>query len=202
MPRKTFLFVTLMILTFPLSKGTNPVVAYDIDEAKEICNNLPLDPVEGIWLYPEDKVTVLILSGNDGMEQHSLLKYTISVIESSDTRLSPGEILGYLQATPEAKTYKIELLTERKNELLLKPKSCIATLSADKDVFLIKRQNSGLKGRLNLNFNRLLPGFWKIVSAGISSSGNSNKKEVPVGMIKLHPSYDGNGSSKRKPRYL
>ena len=201
MPRKIFLFV-MVILTFPLSKGADPVVAYDIDEAKEICDNLPLDPVEGIWLYPEDKVTVLILSGNDGMEQHSLLKYTISIIESSDTRLSPGEILGYLQATPEAKTYKIELLTERKNELLLKPKSCIATLSADKDVFIIKRQNSGLKGRLNLNLNRLLPGFWKIVSAGISSSGNNNKKEVPVGMIKLHPSYDGNGSSKRKPRYL
>ena len=176
-------------------------VAYDMEQAKEICNKLPLETIEGVWMYPDDHVTVLILNEHTPFHSHSLPTYVISVVESSDTRLSPGDVIGRMEATPEDRAYKIELATEKKNELLLKPKSCLARISSEGDSFTIKKQKSGLKGRLNLNFNRLLPGFWKIVSTGISTGGG-NKIEPATGMIKIYPSYDGNGSSRRKPRYL
>lgn len=177
----------------------SPETAYDLDKAKEICDRLPLEDIEGIWLYPDDKVTVMIMNDSEGLG-NSLPSYSISVVETSDVRLKRGEVIGRLKATAEDRVFQIELSTEKKNDLLLKPKSCLATLSKDGDTFIIKKQKSPFKGRLNFNFNRLLPGFWKIVSAGLSQNGNS--LQPPVGMVKIYPSYDGNGSSRRKVRYL
>lgn len=182
--------------------ATNPRVAYDIDMAIDICGDLPLESVEGIWLYPEDQVTVMILRTDAGLAGNTFPEYAISVVETSDTRLHPGDVIGQLTATPDSKTFKIELATEKKNDYYLKPKTCLATLSNDGDTFVFKKGKTGLKGRLSLNLNRLLPGFWKIISTGISTSSGNSRLEAPVGMVKIYPSYDGNGSSRRKTRYL
>lgn len=195
------ILASILALVCPESKAQAPLKAYDIDMAKEICSGLPLDNVEGIWVYPDDKVTVLILNDNTG-GSNRLESYSITVVETSDASLHPGEEIGRLMATADEKTFRIELATEKNNELLLKPKSVMATLSKDGDTFLIKRQKSPIKGRLNFNFNRLLPGFWKIVSTGITTNGQGNSVQVPVGMVKIYPSYDGNGSSRRRVRYL
>lgn len=189
------------IFVLPLA-AESPRIAYDIDMAKEICGELPLENMEGIWLYPEDGVTVMILNDQDRLNINSLPSYSITVVKTSDARLHPGEEIGKLYATADENVFKIELSTEKNNELLLKPKSCMATLSKDGDSFIIKRQKSPIKGRLNFNFNRLLPGFWKIVSAGITTNGSGNSYQLPIGMVKIYPSYDGNGSSRRKVRYL
>ena len=197
-----FLFGSLLLsLCLPVS-AKSPYTAYDIDMAKEICADLPLENVEGVWLYPEDNITVMILNENDKERKNLLPVYSISVVQTSDSRLHPGDEIGKLFATADENVFKIELSTEKNNELLLKPKSCLATLSKDGDTFFIKREKSPVKARLNLNFNRLLPGFWKIVSTGISSSDKGNSVQYPVGMVKIYPSYDGNGSSRRHVRYL
>lgn len=199
---RIFFFSLSILLISPIRVWASPPrIAYDIDMAREICAELPLENVEGIWVYPDDKVTVMILSDPEDINANVFPSYIISVVQTSDARLHPGEKIGKLTATPQEGVYKIELATERNNELLLKPKSCIATLSKDSESFIIKKQKSPFKARLNLNFNRLLPGFWKIVSTGISQTGNNNLNP-PVGMIKIYPSYDGNGSSRRKVRYL
>ena len=195
-------FLSLLLAGSLSVNAKSPHKAYDIDMAKEICGRLPLENVEGVWLYPDDKVTVMILNDQDNGRNNQLPVYSITVVQTSDSRLHPGEEIGKLYATADENVFKIELSTEKNNEILLKPKSCLGTLSKDGDTFTIKRQKSPLKGRLNLNFNRLLPGFWKIVSAGISSSGNGGMLHPPVGMVKLYPSYDGNGSSRRRIRYL
>ncbi|MCH5241868.1 MAG: hypothetical protein J1F67_05545 [Muribaculaceae bacterium] len=197
-----FIGVLLVAIVGPLNLwGKAPKVAYDLEMAKEICAGLPLENVEGIWLYPDDNVTVMILNDNE-YSGSQLPSYSISVVETSDARLHPGEIIGKLNATVDSYAYKIELSTEKKNDLLLKPKSCIATLSKDGDTFIIKKQKAPFKGRLNFNLNRLLPGFWKIVSIGVSQNNYSNSIQHSVGMVKIFPSYDGNGSSRRKIRYL
>lgn len=194
--------LTLILVLLPQAlKAKEPKVAFDMGQAEEICDDLPLESIEGIWNYPEDNVTVLILADKDNSKYQGNSTYSISVVKTEDTRLKPGEIIGSLTSTAESNIYKIELATERKNDFLIKPKSCLATLTRDGDSFTIKKQKSGLKGRFNLNFNRLLPGFWKIVSTGISTISGSST-EPPVGMVKIYPSYDGNGSSRRKIRYL
>ena len=189
-----------MVLWAINARSETPV-AYDIDMAQEICDRLPLEEVEGIWLYPDDNVTVLLL--NDNHDSHTQLPtYTLKVVETSDARLHPGETIGTLKATSQANIYAIELATERRNGLLLKPVTCMGTLSKEGDSFSFKKQKTPLRGRLNLNFSRLLPGFWKMISTGISSSGTGNSVQLPVGMVKVYPGYDGNGSSRRKIRYL
>lgn len=180
--------------------GARNVTVYDYEAACELCDELPLEGVEGVWIYPDDNVTVLILNDNSD-SPHQMAQYSIRVVETSDAKLHPGELIGKLMATPQEGTYRIELFTERRNEMLLKPKTCIATLSKDEDAFIFKKQKSPLKGRFNLNFSRLLPGFWKMISTGISTA-NSTEVKVPAGMIKVYPSYDANGSSRRKVRYL
>ena len=189
------------LLTVLAVLAASPKVAYDPGMAREICDELPLENVEGIWIYPDDHVTVMILKDKD-TNATAWPTYTVSVVETSDARLHPGDIVGKLKATPRQDTFSIELMTEKKNDYLLKPKSVLATLSKDGDSFLIKRQKAPFKGRLNLSLNRLLPGFWKIVSIGVSQNNNRENIEPPVGMIKIYPSYDGNGSSRRRVRYL
>lgn len=198
MNKKLIISVCSVVLMFLGSHAKSPV-AYDMEMAQDICDELPLEDVEGIWIYPEDNVTVLILGQTN--QNSSLTDYSIRVVETTDARLRPGEEIGKLYATAKDNVYRIELKTESKNEYLLKPKSVLATLSKEGDSFLIQRDQPLFKGRISFNFNRLLPGFWKIVSTGISSTG-SGGVQTPVGMVKVYPSYDGNGSSRRKARYL
>ena len=201
MIRKLF-FVVFILTGFLAGYGKGSRLAYDIEMAKEICAELPLEEVEGVWLYPDDKVTVLILRDDEKGDSNQFPEYSITVVDTSDARLKPGEKIGKLTMTSDERVYKIELLTEKKNDFLLKPKSCLGTLSKDGESFGIKKQKAPFKGRLNLNFNRLLPGFWKIVSVGVSPNGNNTGVTIPTGMVKLYPSYDGNNSSRRRVRYL
>ena len=190
------------MFSFAIINGAeHSVEVQDIDKAKEICQELPLEPVEGIWLYPEDEVTVLILADHSEDAKTMVPVYSITIVETTDARLKPGERIGTLKGTAEEGVFAIELATEKKNDLFLKPKTCLATLGKNEDTFLFKKEKSNLRGRLNLNLNRLLPGFWKIISGGISVSSESGAS-IPTGMIKIYPSYDGNGSSRRKIIYL
>lgn len=181
--------------------GKSPVVC-DVEAAKELLSSRAVDNVEGIWIYPEDNVTVLVMRA-PALSSSAFAAYDITVLESDDCRMSPGEKIGELSATAQANTYQIELFTERKDGRLLKPHSCVATLSKDGDALLLKREKSKMRFRISTNFNRLLPSFWRIVTVGLSGSGTpGGDTKLPVGMMKTYPSYDGNGSSRRQPRWL
>lgn len=174
-------------------------IAYDMGEAREICDALPLEPVEGIWLYPDDNVTVTVLRTSSASSS-SFSEYGIYVVEAEDCGIVPGDKIGTLTATPQPSVFSLQLFTERKDKRLLKPRTCVATLSKEGDYLTFKQPQGGIKFRLGLNATRLLPQFWRIVR--ISASPGSQEEKAPVGMIKTYPSYDGNGSSRRTPRYL
>lgn len=178
-----------------------PTVAFDMDRAREICDSIPLDNIEGIWIYPADNVSVMV-SRKEHTSGISFDEYEITIIESYDCNLIPGECIGSITASSDAKKYSIELFTERKGLSLLKPKKCMATLSNDCDVLTIHHNQSKFKLRLNLNPSVLLPNLWKsVIRIGTTTSGKESDY-APAGMIKIYPSYDGNGSTRRKPRYL
>lgn len=177
--------------------------AHDIDRACEICSSLPLDRIEGVWIYPEDHVTVLILKTAPSSNS-SLPEYEISVVESDDCRLRPGENIGFIKASAASGKYEISLFTEKNKNVLQKTNSCIATLSKDADALILNgSHNRKFNFRINLNPSRLLPNFWRFVRISANSGIKSEaSQQAPVGMVKIYPSYDGNGSSRRKPRYL
>ena len=166
----------------------------------EICDSIPLDKMEGIWSYPEDNVTVLVLK-TANLISSALPQYHISVIESSDCDLIPGDRIGQITATPDSKIYDMELYSRRENNLLVKPRKCVATLSAEGETLLMKQPKSKFRIRININPSILLPKLWRSIFRASASSGNSDSTS-PIGMVKIYPSYDGNGSSKRAPRYL
>lgn len=190
-------FVCALVFT-TFSCGAQPK-AFDIGRAQAICDSITPEGPEGIWIYPDDNVTVLVLE-SPPISPTSLPSYIISVVESTDCILEPGDFLGTLFATPDTGKYRLELFTQRKNGVLSKPGSCLASLSDDGETIIIKKDKSGLKFRFSINPYTLLPKMWRILRIGASHS--SSKNEIPAGMVKIYPSYDGNGSSRRSPRYL
>ena len=194
--------MALAVCVGHFSSQANPPVLYDIDAAKAYCDSTALEDPEGIWIYPDDGVTVLI-ARRDALSLSSLSIYDIRVIESDDVRLRPGDLLGSLSASPERKKFDISLYTERGASGLLKPKAVSATLGDEGETLILKKDKPKFNLRFTFNPSTLLPKLWRIVRINGSSSSTSGSNNSPsVGMVKVYPSYDGNGSSRRRPRYL
>lgn len=175
---------------------------YDIEAAKSFCDSTALEEPEGIWIYPDDGVTVLITHRNN-LSPSSLPEYDIRVVDSSDVRLHPGDVIGKLSALPERKKFEVSLFTERGAQGLLKPKTILATLGDEGETLLLKKEKSKFNLRFTFNPSILLPKLWRVVRT--NSSMNTSPMQATsaaVGLVKIYPSYDGNGSSRRKPRYL
>lgn len=196
---RVLIMALLVCVGFLHSFAINPEEIYDIDAAKAYCDSMPLQSPEGIWIYPEDGVTVLI-TREKKISQSQLNSYSIRVIESADTRLRPGDIIGLLAATPESNKFEVQLYTERKNNILFKPKTILAQLSNEGETMILKKDKAKLNFRLTFNPSILLPNMWRIIR--LNTSTNNSSAATAIGMVKIYPSYDGNGSSRRQPRYL
>ncbi len=186
------MILSCIYLTHWISAGARTGVR-DIQEARDICDSRPLTAPEGIWLYPDDQVTVLIFASS-AAGPNSLPQYDITVVDSSDVRMSPGTVIGKIESTPDVQNYKMTLFTSRKGNIPVSPRECLATLDKDGDVFYVK----GKKLKIRFNPMSLLPRFWRIARI---STGNPLQR-LPAGMVRIYPSYDGNGSSRRSPRVL
>lgn len=175
----------------------------DIDAARELCDSLPLEGPEGVWIYPQDHVTVLVRR-IPAPEMASLPVYDISVVETTDCSVLPGESIGTLAATPVATQYELTLFTDRSGGMPGKPATCLATVSKEGDSMTLSREKSRLRLRLSFNPASILPALWKsLLRFGFSiNPGSGGEKRPAPGMVRIHPSYDGNGSSRLKPRYL
>lgn len=168
------------------SSAINPPA--DILEAYELCDESDLRPIEGLWSYPIDDVTVLVFRNED-----SKGVYDLYVVESADCSLSPGMKLGELYTSTDPNKFNLKLYTVVKNGLLSVPCSAVATFSENKESFAVKKTSVSIK----LRPYTLLPSFWRLANISVKS-----KESAPDGMIKVYPSYDGNGSTRRGPRYL
>lgn len=160
----------------------------DLLEAMELCDHSDLRPIEGIWTFPEDEVSVLIFRDQDIAAQ-----YGIWVVESADCSLSPGDRLGTLHGSPDPSKFKLTLFTRIKKGILSMPCHASAVLSVANESITVTKPSI----KVSLYPGRLLTGFWGVVRLSRKDAPN-----VPEGMIRQYPSYDGNSSSKRMPRYL
>lgn len=81
-----------------------------------------------------------------------------------------------------------------------KPFECDVKLDADKGIFLIPARKKPLRIRLSFNPSSLLPGFLRLFR--LAASQNADPSIPARAMMKIYPSYDGNGSFRTQPRYL
>lgn len=160
----------------------------------EYCDTRPIDNLEGLWSFPDDNVLLFIKKNSRPADYADRCHYSIIVVEAEDQYLTPGQEIGYLSITPDAEIYRMWLFTELISGLPAVPQECVATLVEDaQDLTFRKKEH-----RVKFNPLGILPNFWKIIKVQTSDP----VKNLPKGFVKIHPSYDGNGSMPNVPRYL
>lgn len=163
----------------------------DMGLAREWCDSRILDNVEGIYLFPEDNVKVLVRR-TDLREKGK--DYEILVIDSDDCRLESGQLIGYLGVTIDPERFRMKLFGSKQLGHTVNAAVCSARLKRDGEIMEI--ESRGMKTSLNpLAF---LPGLRRLLNIRIKDPSS----DLPVGMIKIYPGYDGEGSLKSNPRYL
>lgn len=184
LPKK--LLATVVMLTASL-----PLLAFfpTEKEARNWCDSNNLNPVEGIWEYPEDGARVVIQS-----DPAAPRTFTITVLSTADCRLETGDVIGRLHPSADARQFRLEQFTHRDKLSLNKPEECQAILSSDGEVIRVKSP----KFKLRININTLLPRFWRIARVAYKNP----VEDIPAGLVKVYPGYDHNGSLRRKIRVL
>lgn len=122
--------------------------------------------------------------------------YRLIMIESPDTHLLPGTVIGYAEPSVVSGKFKLWLYTQRDRTTLIHPMECVATLSTDAGSLTFEQPKWKVKVRLNLA--RFLPSIFRTVSI----SPEKEKETLPEGFKKVYPANDGNGNSFNKIIYL
>ncbi len=153
---------------------------YEEDRIKSRCDDLDLQPIEGIWYYPEEKMTVVVerYSNTFGEESED---YRVILISASDMSLLPGTVIGYCSRTADGNKYKMWIYSEQRGSVIENPQMCIAELNNGSDELLIER--SEINMRVRINFSRFLPKLLK----GISAVPSKKDVKVPEGFRKIYP---------------
>ncbi len=151
-----------------------------------------IDLIEGIYYYPDEKMTVALVSNancEDPKYSHCLL-----LVESDNAMLAPGTIVGYVEPTAESHKVYMYLYSEQMGEGLYMPVRCTATFSSDYSTVTFTRPS--LRLRLRINFSRFLPTLFN----GIGISAEINNPKHTLGMKKIYPALDQRNNL--KIRYL
>lgn len=161
----------------------------DEDFIRHWCDTEILNPLEGIWEYPDDGTRVCIQA-----DTTSPGSFTITIISTPDCRLEYGDVIGRLHPTVDSKQFRLEQWTRKDNLLFSKAEQCAATLSSDGESLIVKSP----KLKFKINIHTLMPKFWRIVRVSYEDPAD----KLPAGLLKVYPGYDHNGSLRRKPRIL
>lgn len=158
-------------------------------EARLWIDSNVIAPVEGIWEYPEDGARVIIKAdpSNPGT-------FTISVLSTPDCRLQKGDIIGRLYPSVDTRQFRLQQFSRKDRIQFCGPLDCVAILSSDGESIRVKSP----KVKIKVNINTLLPRFWRLLRMTVDNPAD----DLPVGLVKVYPGYDHNGSMRRTPRIL
>ena len=81
---------------------------YSPEEAKARLDASPLQPIEGIWEYPDEMVTVVV-ERFSSPQFSGKLKYRIVLIDSEDLSLLPGTVIGYIAESADDRKFELWL---------------------------------------------------------------------------------------------
>lgn len=165
-----------------LAYGERPVIS-DIVAAREWCDATMMHRVEGIWEFPEDETTVLICRN-----EHTPHRYDIVAVSSPDTRLHPGQTVGYLVESAESDKFEMALCRAQEKSVFAEFTKCLAQLRDDDNTIVAK----GRKLKFSLRARWLLPSFWKMINITFKDP----LENLPRGLIRIYP------ENTRQPDYL
>lgn len=153
----------------------------------------PLDPVEGVWRFPESGAVVAIESDYplprpdaDGTPD----AFTMVIIRAPRRSILPGTVMGRFTATAEAGVYKGTLMTDHDGGTsLLKPRKVELRLDPGQSRLTFRQLGS----KISLSPRILIPYLWR---AGVRIT---TREDPPEGCIKLYPP---TGAPPQRPVYL
>ena len=199
MPRNIIAFFCLATCFLSLQgadfsdSGYSSGKALNYNSAVDLCAALPLSPIEGIWEYPDDDISLLILA-----DKWRKGKFGVYVIEAVDCRLYPGMKIGEASASADPLQFRLELCSKIKKGLPGTPVNCLAKLSRSAESLIIQAP----KLRISLSPSLMLPTLWNKLRLSLRIKTSNPIDKLPEGWRKIYPSYDGNGSSASSCRYL
>lgn len=168
---------------------------YSEEMARDRLSASPMQPLEGIWEYPEEMMT-LVIEQFSSPQFSRKLKYRIVLLSADDMSLLPGTVIGYIAESADNEKFELWLYSEHDGKLLTGASKCVATLDADESTLTFVR--SEIKLRVRFNVMRFLPKIFRFITLSPYKEG----EELPVGFRKVFPSYDNNGSRPGEVRYL
>ena len=163
----------------------------DVDSMRVRLDETDMQPLEGIWYYPNEEMTLGIERYKGG---HNI-GYRIILLDSPDINLMPGTVIGYIANSAVDNKYQLWLYSQRDRVTLIKPLECVATLNTDATTLTFDPPHWKVKVRVN--FARFLPSLF----SGMSIVPEKVEESLPIGFRKIYPE----GSDKKpsnRIRYL
>lgn len=177
----------LLILAISCGAACAPAATLDnMESARAYCDSTASGPIEGIWQYPDQSLTVLAHKSATHSGSYTLTAISASVV--------PGQEIGTITPSSKADTYTLSIYTRRKG-LKLTSKIDYTAILADGG-YSLTLNRPGIT--LRINPLGLLPFVRNLVRLQVEDP----RHQVPKGMVKIYPGYDHEGSLPGHPRYL
>ena len=196
---KRLSLISLLALLLPMMavagngvpKKSVILAGIDADSMRVRLDETDMQPLEGIWYYPNEEMTL----GIERYRGKHNIGYRIILLESPDINVMPGTVIGYIAATAVDSKYQLWLYSQRDRVTLIKPLECVATL--DDAATTLTFDPPHWKVKVRLNVARFLPTLFNAVSIVPEKTG----ERLPVGFRKIYPEGVGNKKFNRI-RYL
>ena len=198
MIRRTIL-ITLMLGLLPLlatagngiPKKSVVLQGIDIDSMRVRLDESDLQPLEGIWYYPNEEMTL----GIERYRGEHNIGYRIILLDSPDINVVPGTVIGYIAASAVDSKFQLWLYSQRDRLTLIKPLECVATLNAKGTTLTFDPPHWKVKVRVNI------ARFLSTLFNGVSIVPDKVSEQLPVGFRKIYPE-GGDGNPFNRIRYL
>jgi len=196
MTRTILLIVTLLIALGTHAASNVPersTVLAGVDEESMTArlSHSDLQPLEGIWQYPDEDMTV----GIERYRGENGIQYRIVMLASRDIDLLPGTVIGYIAPSAVSNKYSLWIYSERHDTELRHPVECVATLNPQATSLTFEKAQ--WKVKIHVNVMRFLPTLFR----GISVVPEKQKESIPIGFNKTFPA-GNNGQPYNKIIYL
>ena len=163
----------------------------DVDSMRVRLDETDMQPLEGIWYYPNEEMTL----GIERYKGQHNIGYRIILLDSHDIDVMPGTVIGYIAGSAVDNKYQLWLYSQRDKVTLIKPLECVATLNKQATTLTFEPPHWKVKVRVNIA--RFLPTLFNGVSIIPERVGAS----LPVGFRKIYPE-GGDGAPFNRIRYL
>ena len=163
----------------------------DVDSMRTRLDETDMQPLEGIWYYPNEEMTL-------GIERYRgphNIGYRIILLDSPDINNVPGTVIGYIATSAVDDKYQLWLYSQRDRLTLIKPLECVATLNKTATTLTFDPPHWKIKVRVNVA--RFLPTLFN----GISIIPERVEERLPIGFRKIYPE-GGDGAPFNRIRYL